>query len=427
MKPRFQKTGFKIEPDSNSEAVFGAFIYTFCLLASQRQSGVGRNLVIVSIVLPAVILTALTVSAQTNSPTADTNAPSRFRSPDDGWLDVSGFLDEKYGFLPIVLPITEPAVGYGAAGGLAFISQPLGQSRAGYDRPDITLVGGMGTENGSWGAVAGDIRHWLDDHLQTLVGVVYSSVNLDFHGIGQDSLLNDNPLRYNLEPKGGTLQTKFRVGDSRTWIGLNYAYARTHVSFDEPAGTAGLSRFQPDSTVGGLTPSLTYDSRDNIFTPTKGTFVEASAGLFSSALGGDDEFQRPRLIAMQFFPLSRRLFLGVRTDVAASFGDVPFYLRPFISLRGTPIMRYQGDEVAQIEAELRWQFWQRFSLVGFAGGGAAWNHFERFDSTQSVVSGGTGFRYELARKYGIHIGVDVAFSAHDTAVYLQVGSAWARP
>jgi hypothetical protein len=52
---------------------------------------------------------------------------------------------------------------------------------------------------------------------------------------------------------------------------------------------------------------------------------------------------------------------------------VPFYLRPFISLRGAPIMRYQGDEVAQLEAELRWQFWQRFSVVGFAiQVGGAW-------------------------------------------------------
>ena len=55
---------------------------------------------------------------------------SKFRSPDDGWLDVSGFLDEKYGFLPVVLPITEPAVGYGAAAGMAFISSPLGQRRS---------------------------------------------------------------------------------------------------------------------------------------------------------------------------------------------------------------------------------------------------------------------------------------------------------
>lgn len=36
-----------------------------------------------------------------------TNAPSRFRSAEDGWFDVSGFLDEEYGFLPVVIPIKD--------------------------------------------------------------------------------------------------------------------------------------------------------------------------------------------------------------------------------------------------------------------------------------------------------------------------------
>jgi hemolysin activation/secretion protein len=121
------------------------------------------------------------------------------------------------------------------------------------------------------------------------------------------------------------------------------------------------------------------------------------------------------------------LYLRVRADGAASFGDAPFYLQPFISLRGAPIMRYQGEQVAQIETELRWQFWKRFSLVGFVGSGVAWNDFARFHGRQAIVTGGVGFRYELARKYGIHKGLDVAFAPDNSAIYIQVGSAWARP
>ncbi|PWT83477.1 MAG: hypothetical protein C5B58_06520, partial [Acidobacteria bacterium] len=355
------------------------------------------------------------------------NAPSKFRSPEDGWFDVSGFLEEKYGFLPLVTPITEPAVGYGAAGGLMFLSRPIPQSEDGLGRPSITMVGGLGTANGTWGAVAGDLRYWLDDHVQTLVGLIYASANLDFYGIGNNPALADNPLPYNLEPKGGTVQAKYRFGHTRIWAGLSYAFSATRVTFDEAPGTPGVPVFQHESNVGGLTPSLTFDTRDNIFTPNRGTYLEASGGFFAPALGGDEDFQRARLIAMQFIPLGSKLFLGFRGESAASFGDEPFYLRPFISLRGAPMLRYQGEEIAQIETELRWQFWKRFSVVGFVGGGAAWNHFERFDATQTVVTGGTGFRYEIARAYGIHMGLDVAFGPDDTAVYVQVGSAWARP
>jgi hypothetical protein len=112
----------------------------------------------VTAILLAVVLCGSSAGAQTTDakPPHATAAPSKFRSPEDGWLDLSGFLDEKYGFLPLVIPITEPAVGYGAAGALAFISKPLGETRAGFGRPDITIVGGLGTENGSWGGMAGD-------------------------------------------------------------------------------------------------------------------------------------------------------------------------------------------------------------------------------------------------------------------------------
>jgi hypothetical protein len=369
---------------------------------------------------------ALGQDAATNSPPA-TNSVSKFYSEDDGWLDVSGFLDQKYGFIPLVIPITEPAVGYGAAGGVAFIDKPLGEALAGYGRPNITVVGGLGTENGTWGVFAGNVHHWFDEKLQTQIGLMYASVNLDFFGIGNDQQLDQHPLRYNLQPIGGLVQAKYRLGQSLFWIGLNYVFSTTEVSFDAPPGTPGLPDFQHRSNVGGVTPSLTYDSRDNIFTPTRGTYIEATAGLFTEALGGDQEFQRPRITAMQFIPLHPRLTLGVRADAAASFGNVPFYLRPYISLRGAPAMRYQGDEIAQLEAELRWQFWKRFSLVGFAGAGAAWNDLEHFDDTQKIVTGGVGFRYELARKYGIHIGLDLAFGPDNRAVYIQVGSAWARP
>ena len=83
--------------------------------------------------------------------------------------------------------------------------------------------------------------------------------------------------------------------------------------------------------------------------------------------------------------------------------------------------------MGQLEAELRWQFWERYSLVGFIGTGAAWNEWMKFERRQSVVAGGVGFRYEIAREYGIHAGLDVAFGPENTAIYIQVGSAWMRP
>ncbi len=310
---------------------------------------------------------------------------------------MGAFLDEPWGFLPIVVPVTEPAVGYGAAGGLAFIGKPSDTAGAGLGRPNISFVGGLGTENGTWGAFAGDLRQWKNDRVQTLVGFFDASLNLDFNGIGEGALPDGQPLAYNLKPIGGLAQAKLRLGGTRAWLGLNYMLAVTDVTFEAPEGTPGLPDTERESRVGGLTPSFTYDSRDTIFTPGRGTYVDASFGFFGSALGGDDAFERGALVAMQFLGLQPKLTLGLRGDLGLTFGDAPFYLRPYVSMRGAPVLRYQGEQAASLETELRWQFWKRLSLVGFAGYGAAWNDFERFENTQSLVTGGGGVRYELAR------------------------------
>jgi len=83
--------------------------------------------------------------------------------------------------------------------------------------------------------------------------------------------------------------------------------------------------------------------------------------------------------------------------------------------------------MAQIETELRWQFWKRHSLMGFTGGRLVWNNFERFQNNQTVLTGGVGLRYEIARKFGVHMGIDVAFGPSDPALCVQFGSVWFRP
>jgi len=133
------------------------------------------------------------------------------------------------------------------------------------------------------------------------------------------------------------------------------------------------------------------------------------------------------LVGIHYMPVSSSVFLSTRLAAAFSFDDVPFYARPFVSLRGAPVLRYMGQNAGSIEAEGRWQFWRRFSGVGFAGVGTAWNQFARFDAQQNVVTGGGGFRYELARRFGLHMGLDLAFGPIEPTLYFIFGNAWLRP
>ena len=58
--------------------------------------------------------------------------------------------------------------------------------------------------------------------------------------------------------------------------------------------------------------------------------------------------------------------LTARVGIAAASLCRPL---PFIEMRGIPFFRYQNEDVALAEAELRWNFTPRWALVAFAGRG----------------------------------------------------------
>jgi hypothetical protein len=350
-------------------------------------------------------------------------ADSRFFDADDGAFDVSGFLDTAYGFIPLVVPITEPAVGYGAVGALVFIDRHVPGLR-----PNIAVVGGLATENGTRGLFGAHMGTWQAGRLRTLAAVADVDVNLDFFGLGADRRLGDPGLGYSVAARGAVLGASYRIGDSSFWVGLRYTLAQPTVTANVPAGgLPGVSTADFDMRLGGVTPSVTLDTRDNFFTPTRGWYVDLSVPVFREGLGGDRNFETANLTAMRFQPLGRSLNLAVRASGKASSDGTPFYLRPYVSLRGVQALRYQGEEAAEVEAELRWQVHPRWSVVAFGGAGVARSDTLPRDREKSVAAAGAGFRYLIARKHGLHMGLDVAAGPDKPVFYVVFGNAWLRP
>lgn len=355
-------------------------------------------------------------------------APSRLTDPIDGWLDVSEFLDTAYGFIPVLSPITEPAVGYGAVGALVFIDrEPAAQGQR-YTRPNIAAIGGLATENGTRGAFGAHLGTWMDGRLRTLVAVADMDVNLEYFGLGGERNPGDSGVGYGIAARGGVAGGNYRLGETPLWLGLRYTHVNTSVTFD--VANPGLPGILPGDLglrLAALTPSLTLDMRDNFFTPTQGWYLDLSAPLFRETLGSDRDFETLTLTAMHYRPLSRSLFLSVRGGARTSSDGTPFYLRPYVWLRGVQVLSYQGEQTAEAEAELRWQLHPRFSLVGFGGAGIARSEIALGDRDTSVTAGGAGFRYLVARQHGLHMGLDVAFGPDDPVIYVVFGSAWMRP
>lgn len=352
---------------------------------------------------------------------------ARFFDPEDGAFDLGYFLENPRGFLPIPIVVTEPAVGYGGGGAGMFLRPRREAGEEGWARPDISALGGFATENGTWGAFGGDASRWLDGRLRTLAAGGTGMVNLDFFGLGPDRASVDQAVRYSLDFSGAVVQANWQLARKSPWaVGLRYVYADVNPHLrDEPlfAGLADRVRVK----ISAPTAILEYDTRDNIFTPTRGVYAETSYLASRQALGASVDFERVQQVLIGWMPLRHDFTLAARANYAWSSDETPFFLRPYILLRGVPAVRYQGDQAASIEVEARWQFYGRWSIVAFGGAGKTWTDNNNRSFTQDVGSGGLGVRYELARKFGLHVGIDVAHSPGTTAVYFVVGNAWFRP
>jgi len=89
-----------------------------------------------------------------------------------------------------------------------------------------------------------------------------------------------------------------------------------------------------------------------------------------------------------YAPLGKSFVLSGRLDGRAARGDVPFYQLPYIDMRGIPAARFQDENAAVAEAELRWNITPRWALIGFAGVGRVWGRGGSFSEADNETSKG---------------------------------------
>jgi hypothetical protein len=353
-----------------------------------------------------------------------------FTDPEDGAFDASEWLLDRKGFQPVPIIVTEPAIGYGAGAALLFFRESLRESRkqsAGRERltpPDIYGVALAATENGTSFAGAFGMVTFGDEYWRWRGGLGRPDVNIDFYGAGGELGTGDFKIGYNLKGWMSSQQLMRRVGESENFVGARWMYLDLEARFDLSRPQPPLLPAERTARSSGLGLFFEHDSRDNIFTASRGWKGYVESMFYSPSFGSDEKYQTYRAYTFGYVPLGKQFVLGGRADARAARGDVPFYQLPYIEMRGIPVARYQDQNVALVEAELRWNVTPRWALLAFAGTGRTWGTSKSFGDADSVTSWGVGFRRLVARRLGIYMGIDIARGPEDTAFYIQVGSPW---
>lgn len=384
--------------------------------------------------LSGTVLTLLLLAAsvqgraQEQAVAAGEARASMFRDPDDGRFDMSRWLLDHRGFLPVPIIITDPALGNGGGLALAFFQRPHGGAAAPgtegatVTRPNLYGAGGARTSNGSEFYGVGASLHFDDDRWRYRGGVAKASINLGYHTPGR--LLPPLEIDYNVDGLVSFQQGFRRLGARDLYVGLAWIYMDMDIGFDIASDRDNFTPRELASKSSGLGLSLEYDSRDNTFSPSSGWLGMIEGNAYLPGIGSDHAFQSYRGHAYGYWPLGKAFVLGGRVDARWANGDIPFYRLPYIDLRGIGSARYQDTRAAVLETELRWNMTSRWALVGFVGAGRTWGRHNSFSDGSDEVAKGAGFRYLIARKLGMHVGVDYAWGPEDETFYIQVGSPW---
>lgn len=375
-----------------------------------------------------------------------------FKDPVDGRFDLGEHLAENaYGFMPIPIIITEPAVGYGGGVVGLFLHETEEEKSArkqlalsSYDggaqlMPSaITVVGAAGTQNGTWFAFAGHQHSWFKDAIRYTVGGGVGKANLDIYGATPAFELFGKPIpsqpyKFGTESKGAGIlqQLKFRVARTPLMLGIKQIAAITSVElefdlsrFDIPNLTIPLD----DIVTSGLGLIGEYDTRDNIFYPTKGYMVGVEYMIYDEKLGSTYSYQHLTIDGEVYIPIAERWTL-------AFAGDYQYYnssevvlsptVKPYVGLRGVASYRYQGDDIITLQSQVTYDIDNRWSVSAFYGAGMARveNDLTNEITDNNIDAYGAGFRYQIARRYGLRLGMDLAFSSDgENAIYFNVGS-----
>lgn len=177
----------------------------------------------------------------------------------------------------------------------------------------------------------------------------------------------------------------------------------------------------------GFGPAVKYDSRDDIFFPTKGILASSYYLDFPKSSFNDYHFQR-WMVDLRYYHsiFDERKVMAMQFVLNSNHGDVPFYLMSQLggmnSLRGiVHPFRYIDDKIWFSRAEYRQMFKNRFGYALYMGIGNQFDnvHIKPFDDVKFVY--GTGLRFLILPEDRMNFRADLGFGPHgQTSLYFTL-------
>lgn len=327
-----------------------------------------------------------------------------------------------FGGYPIAFFTPETRWGFGVAGVYTHFPGKLKSKR-----PSQWQVGGAYTLNKQI-LLFSFYNIFFEEDKHNLFGEIsYYDYFYQYFGIGNNTLFKDEELYSANFPR---IQINYlRKWKSKIFLGGYYHFDFYNISKIEEDGILENSAVvgKDGSVISRLGLLVRYDSRDQIFYPTEGSFATLDFAFNTETLGATSNYQGLSLDVSQYYSINRNIF-AFNVWTAKQFGDVPFQdLLPLgggKKARGIVKGRYREKTIALLQAEYRFPIWKRFLGAAFLSYGNVGESYGTIFSNKWKLNYGGGLRFILDKENQSNIRVDIASGSDEINFYFTVNEAF---
>ena len=326
----------------------------------------------------------------------------------------------KGNWIVVPVPIANPTVGNGLQVAALYLhGKKPGQETA---PGGTTGLVAMGTDTGTQLTGAFHDNSFSNDRFRVTAFGGSGKFKLKFYGLGQSSPLVDKPLGYEIDGTLAQVRASVRLPGTQNWFaGLTYQYLEATLRFDTSEIAPGLPDIPARFKSTALGPQLTLDSRDSNYYPQQGQYFRISWLRYSERWDSDFDFDKVDTFYNHYLPLSPASVVALRARLQVASDNTPFYALPTLDMRGFSADRYRDTHTVSLTSEWRHRFAPRWGLVAYAEVGRFGPGFEDLRSSRTIATLGSGVRWRVTADREMNIGLDVAFSSDDRALFIQIG------
>lgn len=216
------------------------------------------------------------------------------------------------------------------------------------------------------------------------------------------------------------------------YLGVTYEFQLTGPVSYTPGGLFDQENIagRHGGNTSGIGPILSWDTRNNAYSPDRGFFAELQYVWFGKQIGSDFDLRIFSIDLRKFFRITEGSVLAIQGLAGLTSGNTPF--RKLEELGGTDMMRgyYQGrftDKcLMAYQAEYRLHLFWRLGMVAFASTGEVspdLRHFELSPDGLHYAYGG-GLRFMLSKEEKLNLRIDYGVARHSNAFNVQLREAF---